>query len=300
MINPVLKKELKTRMRTWKTPTIISLYALFIAGLLMLIFLETFVSSNYYNGFRPSSLKSLYLVIIIFQMSLILFIVPATTSSSISGERERQTLDLLVGTRLSSFSIILGKLMASLAQIVLLIVVSIPVLSIMFLFGGFSIGNLLIIFAFYIIMAIFFGSIGVFLSTFFKRTTTSTIMSYFVTLILTLGTLIGTIIWRSFYFVRIYRSMITRPPVFFPKIMYLNPLSGLSAILEDQMGVNFFEGLLYRGPNASVLSTFYINIAVCLVISFVLLYLSSLKINPMKKFGSRRQKKAKENIETPN
>ncbi|MTI49658.1 ABC transporter permease [Sporosalibacterium faouarense] len=295
MINPVLKKELKTRMRTWKTPAILSLYMGLLAGLFLIISYETFFSSTYYSGFRPGALRETYFVLIIFQMILILLIVPATTASSISGERERQTLDLLVGTRLSSFSIIIGKLMASLAQIILFLVVSIPILSILFLFGGFSFGDMILLFVFYIITAFFFGSIGVFISAYFKKTTTTTIISYIITLTLTLGTLIGTIMWRAYYLARIFgvSTSVSQSSRFYPIIMYLNPFSGLSSILENQMGINIFEGLIFRGANTPTLLTFYINSAVSIILSFILLYLASLKINPMKKFGNRNKKSKK-------
>lgn len=290
MINPVLKKELKTKMRTWKTPAIISIYIILISGLFSLVFFETLGSNSYRGGFRPDFLRDMYMILITFQMFLILFIVPATTSSSISGERERRTLDLIVGTRLSSFSIVLGKLMSSLAQIILLIVVSIPIISIMFLFGGFSISNIILLFVYYIIIAIFFGSIGVFTSAFFKKTTTSTIMSYIITLFLTGGTLVISALLRVYYYAKVYNVSSVRPTSFYPKIMYLNPLSGLSAILEKQMGTNILEFLTNNNPNASILSPLYINIIVFLSISILLLYITSLKINPMKEFGKRKGK----------
>ncbi len=297
MINPVLKKELKTRMRTWKTPAMISLYAILICSLFFIIFIESFVNSRYGVGFRPYSVRTMYIVITIFQMLLIIFIVPAITSSSICGERERRTFDMLVGTRLSSFSIVLGKLMASLAQIVLLLIVSIPILSIMFLFGGFSPGNIIMLFLFYLVTAIYFGSIGIFTSTFFRKTTTSTIMSYLISLFLVGGTIIITVIWAEFVRSNLYGSQ--RPASFYPLIMHFNPFSGLSSILLYQMGENIFGGLLYTNQKSVALLNLYINVGVSLTISFILLFLSSLKINPMNKFGNwnsgkkRKKKKTK-------
>ena len=50
------------------------------------------------------------------------------TSASIAGERERQTLDLLLVTNTGSFRIIAGKVMESFAVLALLILCGLPVM----------------------------------------------------------------------------------------------------------------------------------------------------------------------------
>jgi len=281
-MNPVLKKELKTRMRTWKTSIMLSIYILILSSLMLLIFIET----GSFRGFRPGFLNEMYLVIAVLQLILITFIVPATTASSISGERERSTFDLLLCTRLSSISIVLGKLMASLAQIVLLLVVSIPILSILFLFGGISPGNILVLFIFYFITSILFGSIGIFASAFFNKTSTSTVISYLITLFLIGGTFIVVIFSRGIFLGTMGRI----PTRFLEIVLYANPFSGLSAILGHQLGEDILGGLLNRRNSASVLIPLYYNIGFDLIISSILLYLTSLKINPMKSFSGLNKK----------
>ncbi|NLM13312.1 MAG: hypothetical protein GX209_06165 [Epulopiscium sp.] len=137
MINPVLRRELKTKLRSWKAPTLLSVYLVILAsfgGLIMAIN-ELDV---YTRGFDPRGALSIYALLAGCQLGLIILLVPALTSGTISGERERQTLDLLLVTKLSPFSIIIGKLMASISQIILLILASIPIFSIIFVFGGVS------------------------------------------------------------------------------------------------------------------------------------------------------------------
>ncbi|MGF7058972.1 ABC transporter permease [Brassicibacter mesophilus] len=291
MMNPVLKKELKTRMRSWKTPLMMSIYTTILAALMLLIFSEAFLGYNNYRGVRPSSLKEMFFIISILQLILIIFIVPATTSSSISGERERSTLDLLICTRLSSRSIILGKLMSSLAEIILLLLVSIPVLSIMFLFGGVSPGNILTIFAFYFVTSILLGSIGIFCSTFFKKTTASTIVSYLITLGLVGGTFFVILMLQVFYYMPKGLSITSNYPI----ILYANPFSGLAAILSEMMGEDILGGLS-RGAKTSPLLPLYINLSFDLVVSFILLSLSSLKINPMTRLGNNTKKRKSKKV----
>ena len=45
MINPILDRELKTRMRTWKTPILLTVYLLAIGMILALIVFTNVVGS---------------------------------------------------------------------------------------------------------------------------------------------------------------------------------------------------------------------------------------------------------------
>ena len=58
-------------------------------------------------SFDPSAMVWLYVVLAAVQMGLVLLTAPAVAAGSISGERERQTLDLLLVTKMSPLSIVL-------------------------------------------------------------------------------------------------------------------------------------------------------------------------------------------------
>ncbi|WP_054870608.1 ABC transporter permease [Caloranaerobacter sp. TR13] len=279
MINPVLKKEIKTKMRTWKTPALITLYLMILSFFMFFAFIEA-VNGNIYRGFRPQFLKETYIIITIIQLILITFIVPATTASSISGEKQRKTFDILLCTRLSSLSIVVGKLAASLVQLFLLLLVSLPVLSILFLFGGISPGNILALFGFFVVTSILFGSIGLFTSAYFRKVATSTIVSYLIALFLVLGTIILTVFFYEVFDVN-YNS-----ETIFNILLYSNPFSGLSSILSYQLGNKMLMlGSLLGNPTKSVLMPLYINIVFDIVISVLLIMFTSLKINPLSRIN---------------
>src|SRR5205085_6000411 len=80
--------------------------------------------------------RSIYHWLLFVMLALICFIVPGLTAGAIAGERERQTLIPLQITLLSPRSIVFGKLLASLAFVVLLVVAALPFLSVSFLLGG--------------------------------------------------------------------------------------------------------------------------------------------------------------------
>ncbi|HZK33688.1 MAG TPA: ABC transporter permease, partial [Bacillota bacterium] len=174
--NPVLSSDLKIRMRGWKTFLGIIVYLgimVLIAFLYYITFIENTASYNMSINARQDMGVSIYTMLAALQFALIILITPAQTAGTISGEREKQTLDLLLCTSLSPLGIILGKLMSSMSYILLLIFSSIPLFSMVFLFGGVTPGDIVMLFLFYIITAISIGSIGIYFSTVFKRTVTA-------------------------------------------------------------------------------------------------------------------------------
>ena len=119
-INPVYKKELKTSVRSMK----IALTLLAYNGLLALIGLISFYAlfeSARYNGMDHGLILMIYAILVVMEFGLILFVIPAYTSSAISGERERQTLEILLTTSMKPSQIIRGKLFSSISTVLLLV-----------------------------------------------------------------------------------------------------------------------------------------------------------------------------------
>lgn len=175
--NPVLAKEVKLRFRSSKSFTGILLYLLamciFVFGF---IYVTTSLAGTIY--FKPSESVILFSFLTFIQLGLVLFITPGLTAGTISGERERQTLPMLLTTSQSSFQIVSGKLLSSVLFLVLLIVAGLPVYSMVFLFGGISPILFLksLLFLFVTLLAI--GSLGILFSTLIRRTTVSMIATY--------------------------------------------------------------------------------------------------------------------------
>src|SRR5207302_2167661 len=120
----------------------------------------------------------LYSLLAFVQLFLIVFITPAFTATTINGEKERQTFDLLLCSRLSSFTLITGKLVAGLANALLLIAASIPLFSLVFFFGGVGPAQVLSALLVFVVTAILVGTFGLFCSTLLKRPPVSTAIAY--------------------------------------------------------------------------------------------------------------------------
>lgn len=285
-VNPVLAKEVKVKMRSWKIVAMLSVYLGILA--LVAVFIVVVTLQEYSVQASSSVTKTVYVVIAVIQFLLLVFIAPALTSGTISGERERQTLELLLCTKLSPRSIIIGKLTAAISQIILLIVSSLPIFSVVFLFGGISAGNVIQLVLFYLEVAFLMGSIGIFTSTFIKRTTTANVVTYGIVLFL----LFGTSLISLFYVLinsRNNNSLLNKTAL----ISYINPLSGFISLIADQLGVSssgsFSIPGVYSVPGQNVVNNIYNlpfwikNGIVDLGISIALIEITIKKLNPIKK-----------------
>ncbi|NMA94487.1 MAG: ABC transporter permease subunit [Clostridiales bacterium] len=287
--NPVLRSELKVKMRSFRT----------ILGIILYVGILVFIASLYYSiasqnrGYGYGAINAnrelgstLYTLIAIFQFALIMVIAPAQTSGAISGERERQTLDLLLCTRMSAFEIIVGKLISSLAFILLLVVSSLPLFSLVFLFGGITPGDLITLFFFYIIIAMAVGSISIFFSTVFKRTMVATVVTYAVIFAWYVLTLIISIYLMSRHYMDPNASA-----QYVPKILYLNPMFGLGDIISRQLGADAqagfrsFFGLRMGGsgqvPNISI-NPWIANVTLMFILTGIMITISSIRIRPVR------------------
>ena len=90
MMNPVLRRETKTTLRSWKMFAILTVYVAVVAlGAILFLYGTMFNSYNY--SFDPAQMTYMYVVLCAMQMGLMLLAAPAMTAGCISGERERQT-----------------------------------------------------------------------------------------------------------------------------------------------------------------------------------------------------------------
>ena len=175
----LLTKELRLRLRRERFVWLIIIYLL-VMGLLGFGFLQRAnVFSGGYQGYLLSQIGAqLYALLSFIQLFLIVFIAPAFTATAINGEKERQTFDLLLCSKLSAFSLLAGKLIAGLVNVLLLIAASIPLFSLVFFFGGVSSLQVLITLVIFIMTAIVVGTLSLCCSTLIHRPTASTAVAY--------------------------------------------------------------------------------------------------------------------------
>jgi ABC-type transport system involved in multi-copper enzyme maturation permease subunit len=187
----VLSKELRTRMRRERTIWLLVIYILILglAGCFLV---------NDAHGSLETIGTSLYYFLSLFQLILIIFTVPAFTATAINGEKERQTYDLLICSGVTGFSIIMGKLIAGMTTVLLLIGASVPLFSLLLFFGGVAPVQLLVLLLIYLVTALLVGSASIFYSVILRRPALSTALSYMLHLIWCASPLLMFYIWRFF------------------------------------------------------------------------------------------------------
>jgi ABC-type transport system involved in multi-copper enzyme maturation permease subunit len=193
-LNPVLARELKQRMRGRLTWVVVTGYLALLALILRFVYLgasQSIGGTNFADPLASASVgRSIFHWLLFFMLMLVCFIVPGLTASAISGERERQTLVSLQVTLLRPRSIVLGKLLASLAFTSFLVVASLPLLSVPFLVGGVSVSEVLKGVVMVLATAVVLACLAVACSALFRRTQAATVIAYGLTAALTIGTFI--------------------------------------------------------------------------------------------------------------
>jgi len=283
-INPVLLKELKVKMRSWKAAILIGVYNLVL--LLLTIFIMKLTLDNDIGVPTQETILTTYAFLVAAQFGLITLIAPALTAGAISGEREKQTLDILLSTTLNHGSIITGKLFSSLSQIILLLISSVPVFSIIFLYGGVGLTQLLQVYLFFIVIAITLGSIGIFFSTFIKKSTAANVLTYAVVVFFYLGTIL-----ISVFYIRLV--IMPNNALGYSKTFWLfnlNPAIALISLVVDQFREGAGSIILGLNLNAQQgeLHLWQINVIFNICLSAFLLFISSVKLNPVKRKLFRR------------
>ena len=290
-VNPVLRNESKLAVRSIKFNLMIFFYIL-ILSIGTILFYKAFIGEIYANGTNPQYAVTLYIVMAIIQALLLMFIVPSLTSTAICSEREKQTLDILLSTRLSPLQIVLGKLFSSSLRVIILIICTIPIYSICGLIGGVKISNILILALSFIVNTIFVGSIGILVSTYVKTSRAATALAYSIVLFIFAGIIIIALI---IFMLKANKGVYTNSnQVQIPYIVYLSPVTGFFALLNKQVGlgdISYVFGQFKLLANAD-----YISIIIQGTLSVLCVVLASRKLNPLnnKKYKKVKIKKVKE------
>ncbi len=284
--NPMVMKELRGRMRGARAFIVLTIYLALMSGfvtLIYLVFAESFSLSGPSQGGEIG--RVLFRSIVGVELFLVTFIAPAFAASAISGERERQTYDLLRTTLLPARKLVSGKLFATLSYILLLLLAAIPLQSLAFLFGGVSELEVALAFVVLLATAILLGSVGVFFSAVTRRTLSASVLSYAFALstiiMLPLGALLIAPIFNSlgpattdaletalFYIAGL--AVATNP---------MATLFGTLLLLSDQQVAGLFPVTLSSGATITLVSPWAVFLVFAIVASVILMAIAIRRIN---------------------
>jgi len=200
-IGAVGVKELRGRMRGRRAFVILTIYLLLLGGFAWMV--ELIMERNAFSGFGSSTYagasigQGIFAALLMLETLQVAFLAPSATAGAISLEREKQTLELLVVTPISSIAIVLGKLLSALVYVWLLIAASIPLTAVVFVYGGVAPDDVLRGYLVLIVTALGLGSFGLFCSSLVRRTQAATAITIFGVLVVSIGSVFLLAFWGA-------------------------------------------------------------------------------------------------------
>lgn len=306
-LNPIIKRDVRVQSRSMKICWGVFVYELILALVFFLVMLIIQEENKYSTNNIYSTLVLLYPILGVTQLVVLALIVPVRTASAISGEKERQTFDIMMTTSMTPFSIILGKVMTAIIQSMFFVVASMPVMALSFVIGGMSWSYLFWFFAVALLMSFFAASIGILCSSLCKRSVSAVIMAYGFYLVFFIATVLPSLfaVYISSYMTNFnvvsnniiytyqenfYLFLLVNPVMylieFFVKIMtgesLANEISSTSGMMRTAGPIN----LVTTGNRWMIVSTIMF-----VAVSFLFLWLASKRIDPIKKHAGKRAEK---------
>lgn len=292
MSNPVYQKEMKMSVRTIRLAMLIMVFNGILAALSLLSMYGAVNRSRFFGSVQFSSVIQIYSTVAYIEFAMFMLLVPAVTAGSISGEKERRTLDLLLTSRMTSFSIVLGKLKASLNLVRILAISSLPVLSLVFIFGGIRIRDLVGVLCALLISGFFAGSVGILFSTISRKTTTATVLSYGSLIALIFGSygILGFLQYLDSNNIGKFTNGIGKGIY----ILLLNPAVAFVELVYNQVSSEgFIEKVcsMYAPMEHGFFidNWIWVSLGIQILLSTLLLFLSAWILNPLHSIGIRRR-----------
>jgi len=201
-ISAIGAKELRGRMRGRRAFVILTIYLLLLGGFAWMV--ELLMERSYGSGVGSSAAyasasigQGIFAAILMLETLQVVFLAPAATAGAISLEREKQTLDMLIATPISSLAIVVGKLLSALTYVFLLIIASVPLTAVVFVYGGVGPDDVLRGYLVLLVTAIGLGSFGLLCSSLVRRTQAATAISIFGVLSITVGSVFVLAFWAG-------------------------------------------------------------------------------------------------------
>jgi ABC-type transport system involved in multi-copper enzyme maturation permease subunit len=183
--NPVLQRELLTNLRAPRAFVLMLVYQIALAAVILIAYPRDVRIDLSRESASAQRLVDFFFV---GQFAIASLMAPSFTAGSITGEKERKTYEMLLASPLRPWVIVSGKLIAALTHLVVLIIGSLPIIMLCLPLGGVSIYELLAAYMGLVFAIFLFGSISIFCSSYFKRTSSSLVVSYvFILPILIIG-----------------------------------------------------------------------------------------------------------------
>jgi len=193
--NPVLQRELLVNLRMTRAFVLLFCY-LALLGLVVYVAWPT--SQTLDLTATPEEARRLVNLFFLGQYVLMSLMVPSFAAGTITGEKERKTYEMLLASPMRPGAIVIGKLLASMTHLAVLVFCSLPIVMLCLPLGGKHFSEVV---ATYVAMGssvITFGMICLAVSSYFKRTLASVVVSYLLILPLVLFGILFYLVFQTY------------------------------------------------------------------------------------------------------
>lgn len=186
-INPILIKELKVRARSVHIPIFVMVYNAVLAfiGIFMLMSSMDMIRGNGQLNF--AQMNEMFLVIGVFQCTMVILVSLALAASSFSSEKERGTLDLLLMTPVSTMEVVNGKLLSCVLTVSIFAFSSLPIMLLGTIYGGTDLSDVFYLMLILIILAFSVSARGMLWSGLFDKTSVAVVFSLLTEIVFWVG-----------------------------------------------------------------------------------------------------------------
>lgn len=185
--NPVLQHELLANLRRPRAFLLLAAYVALLGGIVLLAWPQERVLD------MSQSLAAQRLVGLFFlgQYLLASLMAPSFAAGAITSEKERLSFEQLLASPLKPGAIVIGKLLASLTHLAVLMIASLPIVMLCLPLGGVSPYEVLAAYVAMTSSVALFGMISLWASSYFGRTVGALVVSYLLILPLALAGVLG-------------------------------------------------------------------------------------------------------------
>jgi len=285
-LNPIAQKELRGRMRGARAFVVLTVYVALMSIFAVVLYLIYSASASVTLSTDGSTVgKLIFGGVLAIELFLVCFIAPAFTSGAISGERERQTFNLLRTTLLPARRIVLGKMVSAMAYILLLLMVAVPLQSLAFLMGGVVLEEVIVSVWLLVITSMCFSAVGLYFSSYTKKTLSASVLTYAVALVVTVALPLATLI--TFSLVRAVAN--TNQPGLELALTYLVQLASatnpIAAAIQTEIALQnhntlfFFTDTLSNRTSYPSISPWIVYTVIFAIATIVLLWASVRQVH---------------------
>lgn len=237
---PIIAREVLTAPR----PLRYYLWRASFAGLLFILLWTAWQSIVGWQDVRELGIMArfggvLYGMFAMLQLTLMLFFAPLSTAAAVAYEKDRRTFTLLMMTALGDLEIVVGKLVAGLLNIMVILGAGVGLLSVCALFGGISFAQVVNLFAVTAASGVAGGAMGLLIALWRDRTFQSISLTILMVVFSVTGVELFTVLYPDLEFLGV------------PVGDVLNPYRAMIAVLyppsDEVAGLFHASSMVYIG-----------------------------------------------------